>query len=289
MHDLIYHHFIIIIYQVCKKVHVTSRLNYIFIYNNIYYYILLVPLILFVFLYPCQYTAVSGVPLPLHCVTVPDLFLTVPDNPIVTVMWQIHVVSCYFLSTSSSTLYTSALRMSCCFYSLAVMDPLKPYLQNQLLFLYFNYWLVNTYCRQAARPRGRIQSRTWLCLRSNETWLFFMLLEYNTHRHAVKTDVYVCVCVMKHAGMTKASLCSGYCSRWRFSDWVAKKMQVPVCVTNQCILLTGFGRNSPWGVLNTCHVPEVGVREWKKDGKERAEAPGVFQRRSWQLYYLLLH
>lgn len=36
-----------------------------------------------------------------------------------------------------------------------------------------------------------------------------MLLEYNTCRHAAKTDV--CVCVMKRAGMAKAFRCSGSC------------------------------------------------------------------------------
>lgn len=137
------------------------------------------------------------------------------------------MVSCCFLSTASSTLYTSLLGVSCCFYSLAIMNPLKPDLQNQLLFLGFSYWLVNTYCRQAVGPQGRMQSKAWLCLRSNRTWLCSMLLEYNTCCHAAKTDV--CVCVMKHAGMAKASLCSGSCSGWRFSDWVAKKAGFCLC------------------------------------------------------------
>lgn len=150
-------------------------------------------------------------------------------------MWQIHVVSFCFLSTASSTLYTSVLGMSCCFYSLAIMDPLKPDLQNQLLFLCFNYWLVNTCCRQAAGPQGRMQSKTWLCLRSNRTWLCSMLSEYNTCRHAAKTDV--CACVMKHAGMALAS------------DWVAKRKKAGVCfcMKNQYMLLGELGR----GVLNT--------------------------------------
>lgn len=114
-------------------------------------------------------------------------------NLVLTMMWQIHAVSCCFLSAASSALCTSVLGMICCSYGLDIMNPLKPDLQNQLLFLCFNYWLVNTYCHQAARPQGSMQSKTWLCLRSNRTWLCSVLLEYNKCCQVAKTDVCVCV------------------------------------------------------------------------------------------------